>query len=154
MGRAQGKAKDVFSGVFGERRGLKAEQEALSTAPPGIRVPKQRAASAKKPFSQHERVSRRLMTLAQYLLGVNGGVGVTRLKAQIVNRQMSRLYAIDDPMCRRDLEALRAQGICTRVGGPKPTQGRVFQYQIVPFSSWPKGHQDRYLEWDAAESMR
>src|ERR1035438_5355897 len=98
MGRAQGKAKDVFSGVFGERRGLKAEQEALSTAPPSPRPIEAGASAMRRPFSQHEGVSRRLMTLAKYLLSVNGGVGVTRLKVQQINRQMSHIYAVDDPM--------------------------------------------------------
>jgi len=129
--------RDQFSAIFGERRGrLCDEEDEKEVFVPDPGPP------AKTPFSSRRKVARRRMHLAQHLLIETGWMTVTA-----INKELSAIYVTEDPALRADLASLVAQRVCLRTGSPKPTQGNLLRYRVLPFETWFQAHQDTFLAW-------
>jgi hypothetical protein len=143
MGRAQGRAADLFSSVFGEVRGLRGDQEGLSTAPGAYR--KTVFAHGSDPADGYRR-----MGLADWMLEAEYSDTLTT-DAQNAFRS-SGCYESGLPesepevaLCHADLEELVQQKICIKrnndVFGGSPLFG------IRPLVDWPEEHQKAFSAW-------
>jgi len=157
MGRAQGTmVRDSFSRVFGERRGLRADQEKLSSAAPD------------PPFAYDTEVAERRMFLASlcetYLSAVGElGYSVDHFAETYVIWQsdddgersdVAQLEA-ERELCQADIDALMQQGVLRVAEKSAPgdlCEGRatyVCNYQ----KDWPPDHKARYDAWYEAERL-
>jgi len=155
MGRAQSAtARGSFSAVFGERRGLRSEQE--GTAPSALPDPA---------FAYASEVAERRMRLVGVLLAYLSAVGALGYS---VEHFLDQLNIWDDccdasdiprvqrevkrQVCQGDIDALMEQGILhvSDKSAPGPDQvGRV-SYAANSQEDWPAGHRVRFNTWHDA----
>jgi len=140
MGRAQG-AKDVFTSVLGNRRGLQTKQAQFSTAPPAPRPPRKTA-----PFAREVSPALRRMHLMHWFELADLG----RPKGIPYILDSSRIYdglhaSAKEQQCRNDIAALLKQGLLVKHQEP----GQLVAYTAAESKNWSEEHQDRYRRWKA-----
>ena len=144
MGRGQSKILDTFSSVFGDSRGLRADQAALATAPPA----QGKEGGLHFPFAPQDGfVARRRMTLVKRLLEMEEQGEHSSYSVHACSKTDAYKYSPPTPPekdCQEDLDSLVAQGICCKVDNRVPT------YKPTPYPDWPKDHLQVFSAWREA----
>jgi len=161
MGSATRKVNDHFTGVLGERRGIRQGQEALSSAPPSL-------AETKKiwifPFSSDPRAAYRLPSLVEYLAEQGKITAAPEDIVQesaiyndclVISENQRECVNTAEITCHQDLEVLISEGLCYKNNGYGGI-GRL-KYGLCPFKEWPEKYQQAFdsrlaiKEWEISK---
>ena len=131
MGRGQS-ITDSFAPVFGEIRGIRADQEALSSAPTD------EALAKVIPFSPQAAVAKRRMALVLWLQEHDTG---RPRSVWEIKRGLGR----EGPSCNADVQALMRQGVIGE--GQVTRKHRIMEYGVLPAEAWTPEHQKAFLSF-------
>jgi hypothetical protein len=148
---------DQFSNVFGDRRGAQRTDEEEANLQQALRGDE---APPVFPFAEDAEVAHRRLCLVRWLMlrerGLQSVPAITRkFKVYGGESLIRRLFLIDWPtrlrreaVCRADLEALQAAGICR---ASYPSGGGDWSYRLMGSDEWPPGLGKEYWGWLATQ---
>jgi hypothetical protein len=150
MGRAQGRVKDSFTNVLGERRGLQTFQKNDATAPP---------AHVAREFLYRigisPDISERIFSLTHWLIVESTKIRETKgkdtkvsfsppfLAEQITFYRRLSSNSEAELECTGDLDFLVSQGICFKSNNSRNSRS----YSIKRPSSWSDEQREEYYTW-------
>ena len=145
MGRAQGIAKDQFTGIVGERRGVKADQEGLSTAPPALSGFQVMSNKARKEaaFGTNKETKERRMAVILWMIECTSFPAVIAYVSAHCPAYQESLCSTPVETCREDLDFLAAQGVCVS----STDKNGDATYQVVAHAFWPENNQEQFAAW-------
>jgi len=147
MGRAARRVNDHFTGVLGERRGLRQDQEALSSAPPSLEDTKVVAVS----FASDPEVAYRRMSVVEFLIEKAGSSNITSDPREVIQKTGAYADFLDtvggdaEARCYEDLEELQEAGVCYRSDTYRGVG--VLVYGIMPMHLWPEGYDQAFTDY-------
>jgi hypothetical protein len=149
MGRGQSKIRDLFSGVFGESRGLRQDQ--TPSAPSNTTI----LSGEECVFARDQIDLYRRMGVLQWLEEHTSALGMDVFSAALIDDLASvEFYPSHDPKarmdrCREDIKELVSQGLIAANNAGSSDE----QYSLLPIDEWPDANRAVYFAWDEGLSL-